>query len=313
MGEARLFDAVLMVDWSAAAVPRRGRDSIWIAEVAVGGGAARLANAPTRLEAMALVERRLDAAATAGERLLIGFDFPFGYPAGSVARLAAGRGAAWAVLWALMREGIVEGARNANNRMALAGRLNARFAPGPGPYWGNASTRDVEGVGRRKPDYAAVGVAELRAVERAMMAEVGGRPSSCWQLAGNPTVGGQAMTGIAALARLRAKRGAQVVVWPFETGLAAPCPAPGQAVLAEVYPSLIRDAVKAAARPGEIADRAQVRVLARAMARLDAAGALAPLFAGAAGLDPATRRAVEAGEAWVLGAGHAAVLAAAAG
>ena len=62
----------------------------------------------------------------------------------------------------------------------------------------------------------------------------------------------------------------------------------------------------------EIVDRVQVRVLARALAALDAAGRLDALFAGAPGLGAAERELVAREEAWILGAGHAAELAAAA-
>ena len=73
------------------------------------------------------------------------------------------------------------------------------------------------------------------------------------------------------------------MVWPFETGLRTP---EARAVIAEVYPSLLRDEVRARRREGEILDSAQVRVNADAFARLDAGGGLAPLFAGAPCLTP---------------------------
>ena len=82
-------------------------------------------------------------------------------------------------------------------------------------------------------------------------------------------------------------------------------------MLAEVYPSLLAAAVRAEAED-EIVDRVQVRVLARALAALDAAGRLDALFAGAPGLGAAEREVVAREEAWILGAGHAAELAAAA-
>ena len=68
-------------------------------------------------------------------------------------------------------------------------------------------------------------------------------------------------------------------------------------MVAAVYPSLLATAV--AARPG-IKDAAQVRLLARALFRLSQAGTLAPLFA----TPP-----IATEEGWILGAGHAPVLA----
>ena len=88
------FNAYVMVDWSAASTPRLGRDSIWIAtaersSARRAGKAARrtaLVNLRTRAEAAGWLEARLAALANKG-RVLAGFDFPFGYPAGTAARL----------------------------------------------------------------------------------------------------------------------------------------------------------------------------------------------------------------------------------
>jgi hypothetical protein len=92
-----------------------------------------------------------------------------------------------------------------------------------------------------------------------------------------------------------------VAVWPFEAADDAPV------VLAEVYPSLLRGPVRAAAAAGEIVDAAQVRLLSAALLRLAASGGLAPL------LSPDAPAAVLREEGWILGAGQAAALVAAAG
>jgi molybdopterin molybdotransferase len=120
-----------------------------------------------------------------------------------------------------------------------------------------------------------------------------------WQLGGAGAVGSQAMTGMAALSRLRARLGNAVRVWPFEDAEAAPV------VLAEVWPSLIRAEIAGARHAGEIADAAQVRVLATALARLQAAGGLEAALAAA----PAEARREEG---WILGLGAETALRAAA-
>ena len=115
------------------------------------------------------------------------------------------------------------------------------------------------------------------------------------------------LVGLPALGRLRVDprlRG-RAAVWPFETGLRAP---DTPAVIAEIYPSLLRAEVRARMGPGEILDSAQVRVNAEAFARLDEAGGLAPLFAGIPALGREERRIVETEEAWILGLGHEAAL-----
>lgn len=73
-----LFDRYIAVDWSAANTPRTGKDSIWIAD-----SEAASANPATRHEAMATLTDRLISARAAGQRVMLGFDFVFGYPQGA--------------------------------------------------------------------------------------------------------------------------------------------------------------------------------------------------------------------------------------
>ena len=81
----RLFDAYVMVDWSAASVPARGADSIWIAEARrhrAGVEIREPLNAPTRALAAAHLAGVIDSHIAAGRRVLVGFDFAFGHPSG---------------------------------------------------------------------------------------------------------------------------------------------------------------------------------------------------------------------------------------
>ncbi|MDD9982224.1 MAG: precorrin-8X methylmutase, partial [Gammaproteobacteria bacterium] len=83
------------------------------------------------------------------------------------------------------------------------------------------------------------------------------------------SVGGQALTGIAALERLRHRTGAEI--WPFET-----LGEGGAHVLAEIYPSLIEpEPLVESASGQEVKDARQVRAVATAFERLDAQGTLA--------------------------------------
>lgn len=291
-----LFDAVLIVDWSAASVPKTGRDSIWWALHRVGKGEVERANPATRAEAMAEIEALLAAELTAGRRVLAGFDFPFGYPAGVAARLSGEPG--WQPLWARLADALPSRPDNRTERFAVAAELNAAW-DAEGPFWGNASAQDHPGLPRKKP--AGWGVAlprEWRLVERLQRAAPGANPKSVWQLAGAGSVGSQALTGIACLERLRQspQLSGAVEVWPFETGLAPPTK---PLCIAEVYPSL----VPVNPQPGEVRDAAQVSALARHFATLDAKGLLAPLFRADALTNLADRAAVETEEAWILGVG----------
>ena len=249
-----LFDGYVAVDWSANGIPKRGKDSIWLA-IAGRVGIEKPENPATRAEAVIRIEALLTDATAAGRRLLLGFDFPFGYPAGT-ARMLTGRDG-WEAIWSRIAALLEDGPDNANNRFDAAAALNAAFV-GDGPFWGNGLKRDIAGLPRRKPGGWG---ANLPGNRRHAESEVR-RAQEVWKLIGAGSVGGQALTGIAALEGIRRRTGA--AIWPFETL------GDGRAhVLAEVYPSLIEPA------PGpEVKDARQVKAVAAALQRLDAVGAL---------------------------------------
>lgn len=307
---APLFDAIVMVDWSAAAAPKTGKDSIWWALHRPGAPALeRLENPATRAEAIAALTALAAAEGAAGRRVLIGFDFPFGYPAGAAARmLAADPGPAplsaplsaplWARLWAMIAARISDGPANANNRFDLAEALNRDAFDGRGPFWARPPRPERAHLPAKKPSgYGARYPSERRICERRARSA-----QPVWKLFTAGSVGGQALMGIAALERMRRdpRLAGLVQVWPFETGLCgAGAFGPQPVVIAEIYPSLLPP------DPGyAVKDAGQVAAMARRLADLAAAGRLGPLFAGPADLTAEERRIIEAEEAWILGLGQ---------
>lgn len=298
MAEAPLFDAYLMVDWSAAAVPRTGKDSIWIGELRREGGGLRQEpplNPATRLEARDHLLRLLAGNLASGLSTLVGFDFPFGYPQGFAARLGL-ENPAWRSIWRLLTERIEEGGQNANNRFDVAAALNRQISGGPGPFWGCPADRQTPCLApthHRRHDQ--IGLAEQRLADASIKG-----PQPVWKLAGAGAVGSQALTGIPVVHWLRHHRDLADAarIWPFETGL-APLGRSQRAgiVFAEIYPSLVPPVLE----PGEVKDEAQVRTIARHFAALDDCGRLARLFAGDPQLTPEQRRRIETEEAWILG------------
>ena len=275
------WDRIVMVDWSGGG--DRGlkpkKDAIWIGQ-AVRGAAAEPEYARNRVVAETRLAEIIKAALTTGERLLIGFDFPFGYPAG-FARAITGSDDPLR-LWADLAQRLPP-SEDGRERVEVAAALNAYF-PGDGPFWFDPFRKGT--VPLTKP--ATFPVPEWRAAEKAAK---GAFP--CWQIGGAGSVGSQALTGIATLERLRQRYMGKVSIWPFEP-LTAPV------AFVEIWPSLIADAVAAGQRAGEIKDAAQVRILAEAVSRL-APEELAAM------LD------VEAPEeGWIFGLGHEAGLEAAA-
>jgi precorrin-8X/cobalt-precorrin-8 methylmutase len=289
---APLFDTYVMVDWSAAAVPRRGKHSIWLCRWRRGERRPLLLNPETRLAARERLLDWLGAEIAAGRSVLAGFDFPFGYPAGFAAGL--GDGSDWRSVWRLLAEAIEEKGDNANNRFAVAARLNERLSGSAAPFWGCPSGAENGFLrARHHRRHEAIGLAEKRLADAAARG-----PQPVWKLYGNGSAGSQALTGIPVVWWLRQRIGDRAAIWPFETGLAPPARREGgRVVFAEIYPSL----VPPRPRPGEVKDSAQLRAIARHFAGLDDAGRLATLFAADPRLRAEERRRVEREESWILG------------
>ena len=275
------FDRVIVADWSAAGAPSPARpsaDAIWIGTADAGG----VSSAYFRTRAAAEAHLAGEITGNRG-RILIGFDFPMGYPAGFAARLT-GQATARAV-WGWLAAHLVDGPHNRNNRFEVADRINAGFGR-VGPFWGRPRDLALPHLPERKTvDYQALGLQERRQVERVVP-----RAQPVWKLYTTGAAGSQGLVGQAMIHRLAQRRG--VAVWPFDTPDAP-------VVLAEVYPSLLARAV--AAEGAAIKDDAQVRLLARALWVLSQRGGLAPLLATPGGE-------VTTDEGWILGAGRAGAL-----
>jgi molybdopterin molybdotransferase len=252
-----LFDTFAVVDWSAKASPspkRPSPDAIWLGVVRQGTPSEPL-YFRTRQAAENHLGSLIAAETAAGRRLLLTFDFPFGYPKG-FAKALAGSDDPFAV-WDWITERIEDHqeTKKSNNRFDVAEKMNRKFSSA-GPFWGKShrdrwpdvpyNTQDIsydrfEFDEKRKCDLAA------------------GASSSCFQLFFNPTVGSQMLMGLPTLNRLRTRPG--VAVWPFETHKTA------NVVLAEIWPALIEGAVQEDAEDA-IRDAVQVTRLALALSRL---------------------------------------------
>lgn len=287
----RLFDRYLAVDWSANNSPKQGADSIWIAERGPGGALDSI-NPPTRTLAMQHVTERLREARAGGERVFVGFDFPFGYPAGVVARLGAGTD--WRDLWDLLERELSDDADNRSNRFDAAVRLNARLGEGGPQFWGCPAHLSSDWLSPTKnADFSEI--AEFRVVER-----VAKGAKSTWQLAYAGSVGSQCLLGLKHLSALRRhpELGSEIAIWPFETDFERQIVRP--ITLAEIYPSL--DGHDAQVMPR---DRAQVEAQVRLFAELDAAGRLHQRLSLPAAYEGYRERLL-AEEGWIVGAGQSA-------
>lgn len=298
------FDLVAVVDWSASSarpIQRPQADAIWLG-LASATGVETFYHA-SRHAAEIAVTALIDRALARGQSLLIGLDFPMGYPDGFAARLT-GEAAAPAV-WRWLDGAISDGPDNRNNRFAVADAINQRF--GGGPFWGRPESQPFAHLPARKTvDYARLGLAERRRVEVLVP-----RAQPVWKLYTTGAAGSQSLTGLPLIHRLNQRP--DVAVWPFEH--------PRQITLAEIYPALLAPEVAKAMTPGRstpvttapipsatqpaaIKDEVQVRLLSQALYRLGQSDALGALLAAP---PPAVLRE----EGWILGAGAAPILRAA--
>jgi hypothetical protein len=294
---ARLFQAYVMVDWSAAAKPTTGPDSIWIAVIKRNvrfqmGFEAH--NPATRAEAEKLINGVLDELSRKSERTLVGFDFPLGFPRGTAAALKLAD-PPWRGVMDFIAAEMKDKPDNTNNRFQVGAKMNRLMNGEAFPFWG-APARDAQTMlsTKRPRDHGPDDLPEFRLAEEAVKG-----PSSIWKLYYQGSVGGQALTGLPVIKRLKQARGERVRIWPFETGwrpLGPPDLEGVEAVFAEIYPSLNTGEAKR----GEVKDEAQVRLAAERFAELDERGRLSALF-GPAKDDP-RRDIVEREEGWILGA-----------
>lgn len=293
-----LFDRYIAVDWSAKNEPttkaRAGADSIWLGDASRSNDGAVLAestNPRTRHDAMSEITSRLGAALRDQQRVLMGFDFPFGYPVRAAEHIAGK--ADWKSLWAWLFDRVTDSDRNVSNRFQVASDINAAVANFGPLYWGHPQGHSYTGLAPTRVglNYSVVG--EKRIVERRENAK------SVWQLSGAGSVGGQAITGIARLERLLRESGLrdQVEIWPFETDFERKLHRP--IVICEIYPSMF--AVDPSVRP---LDRAQVEAVAHGFAELDQLGKLGEFLSSPKDLAPADRDTVLREEGWIVGSGH---------
>src|SRR5260370_40596742 len=137
------FDAYLMVDWSARSRPVKGADSIWYALVTRsdnGCSLTELENPGTRGNAVAEIRQLLRLMIKRERRVLVGFDFPFGYPSGFAAALGLS-GTPWRVIWDEITKRVTDRNDNSNNRFEVAAEFNRRVTGGCHPFWGCPENR----------------------------------------------------------------------------------------------------------------------------------------------------------------------------
>jgi hypothetical protein len=293
---ARLFNAYVIVDWSAASKPgAAGADLIRIG-VLKRDVRFRLAFESYALGTRAEAEKRLglilDDLKKRSERALLGFNFPLGFPRGLSEALTLTGERPQAALWDFLDRQVKDKADNTNNRFAVGSEINRRTTGGPFPFWG-CPPRDALTTlqPKRTHEHGAGDLPEFRHADLTV------KGASIWKLYYAGSIGGHAILGIPVVRRLKKTRA--VKVWPFDTGWKAITEADldgAEALAVEVKLGL----VPAQSLPGEAKELAPVRALAERIAKLDEAGKLGATFAPPQGVPEAEVQAVEQEEGWIL-------------
>jgi hypothetical protein len=229
------------------------------------------------------------------ERILVGLDFPYGYPAGFAAALGL-TGTLWKATWEHLACQIEDDARNVSNRFEVAAAINSRLG-GDAPFWGRPAHLALPSLPAKKDvvyrgAQRSTGLSEWRQVERCLH-ESGATPQSVWKLAYAGSVGSQTLVGLPVLHRLRNHETLRGVsrVWPFEIDkpdLPVGVPA---VIHAEIWPSI----VPFGHQEGSCKDEQQVRAVVECWRELDRENQLGTWFT-----TPDEDR-VRCEEGWVLG------------
>lgn len=309
-----LFETYIFVDWSARndlTSRKPSKDSIWVGEFSPDSNELNENYFRGRRECFDFIVDRLSYRFKLNHRILLGFDFAYGYPQGlaSALYLPTGILVSWWNVWTEIFSRVEDDESNANNRFIVASELNGIVDSGNGgPFWGAPVGRATANLLSNSPvfPYKAQNGVNLK---RLRITEVRLRQvQETWKLYGAGSVGGQSLVGIPYLHRLRrhvdfAQRSA---VWPFETNF-TPTPTPQNGpfiVHAEIWPGVVKDAVASIAENQKTAirDQIQVRAMCQWAAGLDLQNELGRVFNTPEGLDQSQTQTCIEHEGWILGA-----------
>lgn len=286
---SRLFDHIMIVDWSAANTPTTGKNSIWIS-LAQNGHVYETHNAPTRFCAMDFISKNLSLILERKETIFVGFDFAFGYPQSAATQLF--NGPKWHNVWAYLASQITDSPHNASNRFEVANKANQKFKPSEGPFWGHPHHFCYEHLHPKKPVDASTHIPEKRTVEQCVKGA-----KSVWQLAYTGSVGSQTLLGIYHLEQLRHNDQfkSDIAIWPFETRFDSAIDKP--IIIGEIYPSMFDVPVK----DGMVLDEAQVRHVANLFSNYDMQGTFIDML-GAPDMSQNALDVILSEEGWIVGA-----------
>jgi hypothetical protein len=245
-----------MTDWSGGSRRRKNRqDAIWIAHGHIEDDSPRTESPSSRTEAIELIHSLLQEWVTSGYRVLVCFDFAYGYPVDFAAALESATGRSdlpWRLVWQYLAETVEDDIgtlpdrrpSNRSNRFEVANFINSALSTGretAGPFWCSAAGGGLF-AHPSASTATAICLGPRNLIKPLRLTDKRAKSRTPFRLFGTASVGGQSITGIPRLYQLRnePKLVPRSTVWPFETGWAIkPSWLPNQVsiVHAEIYPS----------------------------------------------------------------------------
>ena len=292
------FDYFLAVDWSARNRPspvKASANAIWVGE-ATATGRVRTTYFQTRHACHEYLERKL--LRLRKQRVLVGWDFNFGYPKGLAKALRLREKPPWRAIWDFIADRIHDDERNHNDRFRVGALLNERIQAPSGPFWGVPTGQSGIFLGSKCDFDYPVPTPKGVLAERRYVETLNRRLQPAWKLAYAGSVGSQALLGIPRVRALRdhGKLRETSRVWPFETEDLRRS-AGAVVVHAEVYPSLL----SVPRQRGRILDREQVKAYVRWLQEAQQSGTLPGYLDRPWGEDARLHKRVTKHEGWVLG------------
>ena len=117
----------------------------------------------TRRAALNFIEKLIEKSLVLKERIFIGFDFAFGYPAGFSKSVTSSSNPF--SIWEFLNQAVTDGEDNSNNRFEVAQGLNSKF-DGIGPFWGCPQNLHLDGLPHKGTDRSSHGLSEFRLCEK---------------------------------------------------------------------------------------------------------------------------------------------------
>ncbi len=307
-----MFNTYIFCDWNArnALGPAQpAADNVWVGEATPQDGLLNEEYFTGRHLAVEHVTERLLHHVDLGHRILIGFDFAYGYPRGLAAALNLPHDSlTWWAIWTELCIRVHDSPQNDSNRFSAASDLNhIAGLGGAGPFWGVPPNQATAYLLPNGPGFPFAAQNDIELIRLRITEERLRGVQEAWKLYGAGSVGSQTLVGIPYVWRLRRhpKLARLSRVWPFETSFTpTPCSDLTPCILhAEIWPGVMDNEVDQILADDEdaIRDQIQVRVMCQWASDRDEDGSLGRYFNTPSNLKRNQLDACVSHEGWILG------------